>query len=426
MRVANTVELRQDRERLFSRMREINDYAEAQKRDFSAEEQDNWDQATKDIDALDARINRLETLERRPAEEKDEEQRRRSVNQRELMRNPREIVRADDYKPAFRNFLKYGIEGLTPEERQLVGGASVSLTPEMRAMGVSTAAAGGYLVPQDFQRQIEQAMLFYGGMRAVATVIPTSDGADLPYPTSDDTSNTGEILSEGGTASSQDVATGARILKAYMYSSKIVRVSRQLLQDAFFDVEPWLAARLGERIGRITNTHFTAGNGANQPTGIMSAVTTATGRTGDTGTATSVTWDDLIQLEHSVDIAYRKSPGVRFMMNDQTLRDIRRIKDGEGDYLFQTDVRSGVPNTIDGYQYVINNDVPVMAANARSIVFGDLSKYIIRDVQGIQLLRLEELYAAQLQVAFLAFSRHDGLLIDAGTHPAKVFINSAT
>ena len=291
-------------------------------------------------------------------------------------------------------------------------------------MGVATPTGGGYLVPEEFERSIEKALLFFGGMREAATVITTDAGEDLHYPTSNDTTQTGEILGEGSAASEQDVAVGQRVFKAFMYSSRVVRVSLQLMQDSAFDVESWLAGVLGERIGRITNTHYTTGVQPNQPSGIVNDA--IVGRTGAVGQPTSVIWDDLIFLEHAIGIAYRRSPGVRWMMNDSTVREIRRLKDGEGRYLWQPGVGSGAPNSISGYAYIVNNDVAAMAASARSIVFGDLRKYIIRDVRGFQLLRLVERYAEFGQVAFVGFFRTDGALVDAGTNPVQVYANPAT
>ena len=292
---------------------------------------------------------------------------------------------------------------------------------EMRAIGVSNPTGVGMLVPTEFENRILQNMLFYGGMREAATVFTTDTGADLVLPTSDDTANTGELLAEHATATQQDITVGTRTLKAFKYSSKEVRVSIELLQDSRYDIESWLAGILGERIGRITNTHFTTGIGPNQPSGIVGDATT--GVTGATGQATSVTWDDLINLEHSVDRAYRSQTG-RYMFTDNTLSFLRRIKDGEGRYIWMAGGGT-TPASINGYGYVVNSAMSNMAASATSILFGDLRQYRIRDVAGISLLRLNELYATSGQVGFLAFSRHDGALFNAGTNPVQAYVNAS-
>jgi HK97 family phage major capsid protein len=208
-----------------------------------------------------------------------------------------------------------------------------------------------------------------------------------------------------------------------MYTSKLVRVSLQLLQDSAFDMESWLARKLGERIGRAQNAHFTTGTGTAQPEGVQTNATI--GKTGTTGQTTSVTYDDLIDLIHSVDPAYRSSGRARFMLNDATLGAARKLKDSQNRPLWEPSVQVGVPDSLLGYGYTINQDMPVMAADAKSILFGDFfAGYLIRDVRDVQLLRLAERYADYLQVGFLAFSRADGAPQDAAA--IRAYRNSAT
>jgi HK97 family phage major capsid protein len=148
------------------------------------------------------------------------------------------------------------------------------------------------------------------------------------------------------------------------------------------------------------------------------------------GQTTSVIYDDLVDLFHSVDVAHRMSPGCKWMLADSSIKVIKKIKDSTGRPLWQPGVSAGAgagfPDTILDKPYVLNNDIAVMAANAKSILFGDLSKYKIRQVMGFTLLRLVERYAEFGQVGFLAFMRADGNLIDAGSNPVKYYQNSAT
>lgn len=414
--MATILELKEQRSQIWERMKAILDGAETENRNLTAEEDQNWAQANADLNALDQRITRQEQMERRPAKEARDNAILDGGDRPRATATP-------EYAKAFSTFLRAERQGdLDPESRSILRQGFVA----SRAMGTNVPSAGGYLVPEGFVAKIEQALLIYGGMREVATVMSTADGGDLPMPTSDDTTNTGEILAENAAATEQDVTVGARILKAYMYSSKIIRASYQFLQDSGVDVEGWLAARIAERIGRITNTHFTTGTGANQPSGIAGDATT--GVSAATGQTTTVTWDDLISLEHSIDPAYR-ALGCRYMFHDATLQAVRKLKDGEGRYLWQPGQPAGgsiAPNTINGWPYSINQDVAQMAASAISIYFGHLQKYIIRDVRGLSVMRLEERYAEYLQVGFLGFSRHDGVLLDAGTHPVKTYVNSAS
>lgn len=414
------IELKESRAQIWERMKQLVDGSEAENRGLTAEEQSNWDKANADIESLDSRIANQEKLERRPASPAGEG--RQMANLPTGGDKPVSFRAKPEYRTAFYSWMAAETpHDLDPEYRQVLSAGR----REARAMGVNAPTAGGFLVPETLERRIEQALLYYGGMREAATVMRTDSGEDLAMPTSNDTTNVGELLAENTAATEQDVTVGARILKAYMYSSKIIRASYQFLQDPAIDVEGWLADLLAIRIGRITNTHFTTGSGANQPSGIAGDSTQ--GVAAATGQTTSVTWDDLITLEHTIDPAYRTT-GCRFMFRDSTLREIRKLKDGEGRYLWQPGApgAAGAPSTINGYPYTINPDVAAMAASANSIFFGQLSKYHIRDVRGFALLRLQERYAEYLQVAFLGFSRHDGVLLDAGTNPVKYYTNSAS
>ena len=296
---------------------------------------------------------------------------------------------------------------------------------EQRIMTTGNDVSAGYLIPETYYQGIIRNMLEFGGMREAATVFSTPGGNDLVQLVSDDTANVGELLNEGATVTAQDVTVGRRILKAYTFSTKEIIVSRALLQDAQGDIfSDLIAPDMAERLARITNQMFTTGTGANQPTGVVTDA--GTGVSGATGQATTVTGDNLIALQHAVNPAYRNGAGVRWMFHDDTLRIMRQLKDGNGNYLWQPGLTSTAPATILGKPYTINQDVAQMAASAVSILFGDFKKYRIRDVMGLAVLRLDEVYARQFQVAFIGFSRHDGLLINSGTNPIQAYVNAAS
>ncbi|WP_344492035.1 phage major capsid protein [Streptomyces enissocaesilis] len=326
------------------------------------------------------------------------------------------------YSNAWRSWLRDGTQDLSSQERNVLRTGWVD-GKELRAQGVATGAAGGYVVPPEFRAKMVETMKFYGAMRQVSEVITTESGVTLPWPTNDDTGNVGAILAENTQVTEQDVTLGQQDIGAYMYTSKLVRVSLQLLQDSVLDFESWLARKLGERIGRIQNTHFTTGTGTAQPEGVQTNA--VIGKTGGTGQTTSVTYDDLIDLVHSVDPAYRNSGRVQFMWSDGTLGSVRKLKDSQNRPLWQPSVQEGVPDKVLGYDYIVNQDMPAMAANAKSVLFGDFfAGYLIRDVSDIQTLRLAERYADFLQVGFLAFSRADGTPQD--TAAIRAYRNSAT
>ena len=232
----------------------------------------------------------------------------------------------------------------------------------------------------------------------------------------------GAILAENTAASEQDIAFNQITLDAYTYTSKIVRVSYQLLQDSAVDIEDFVGRKMGERVARILNQHFTTGTGTNQPRGIVTAA--ASGKVGASGQTTSITYDDIVDLVHAVDPAYRGR--ARFMLSDSSVKALKKLKATDGSPLWVPGTALREPDTLLGYGYTINQDMPSMAANAKSILFGDLSKYLIRNVKGFTLVRMAEKYAEFLQVGFMGFARYDGDLLDAGANPIKFYQNSAS
>jgi HK97 family phage major capsid protein len=290
-----------------------------------------------------------------------------------------------------------------------------SIRKEYRDMSL-TVGSGGYTVPQGFQAALEQALLTFGGVRQVADVIRTSSGNDLPWPTMNDTSNKGAILAEATTfGSSVDPSFGQVIFKAFKYSSKPIIVSNELLQDSAFDLSAMIGGWLGTRIGRIQNDHFTTGAGTTLPKGLT--VAAVVGKAA--ASMTTFTDLELIDLYHSLDPAYR--PNATFMFHDTVLATIRKFKDvTSGQYLWQPGLQAGVPDRLLGTTYTINQSMSnTYTTGQKLVLFGDFSKYKIRDAAEIRLVRLDELFAQTDQVGFVAFLRSDGNLLDAGTRPVK-------
>jgi HK97 family phage major capsid protein len=289
----------------------------------------------------------------------------------------------------------------------------------------STTTTGGYTVADEAMRELEIALLAYGGMRSVATVMRTATGGPLPIPTTNDTANKGEIIGENTTSNELEMTFGQLVLDAWKYSSKYILASIEFLQDTSINANAFLGNALGTRIARITNDHFTTGTGS-QPNGI---VTASTSSAITTAAAQTITYDNLVDVEHSVDPAYRV--GGRWMMHDSALKVMKKIKvlqysgDTTGTPLWVPGLAAGAPDTILGYPYTINQSMAAMGAGTKSVIFGDLSKYIIRDVRDVTVVRLDELFALLGQVAFLALSRHDGDLLNAGTNPVKHLIQGS-
>jgi HK97 family phage major capsid protein len=387
---------------------------------LDAEQRANWDKAENDLQSLSVDVERLQ---RAGAIGTDLERVDRSSV---IVLDAPETKRTAEaeYEDAFTQWTRWGQNGLNAEQRGLMQARVAAMPQEIRAQGTTTTA-GGYMIPQGFRDVLIETLKYYSGVRDNVTTIQTSSGNLLPWPTMDDTSNVGAILSENTQATQQDLTVGQTQLGAYMYTSKIVLVSLQLLQDAIIDVNQLVPRKLGERLGRIQNQHFTTGTGSSQPTGIGYAPTT--GATGTTGQTLTVIYDDLITLIHSIDYAYRARAGdsAKWMMKDSTLAAVRRLKDTQGHPLWNPTLQAGVPDNLLGYQVITNNDLPTMAASTKSILFGDFrAGYVIRDVLGIQAMRLEERYADYLQVGFLAFMRSDATVQDPSAF--KAYVNSAS
>lgn len=293
---------------------------------------------------------------------------------------------------------------------------------ERRALSVGTANAGGYTVPTGFMTELERTLLAFNGPRQVCRVIRTDSGEQILWPTVDDTSNTGEQLNEAATiGSSVDPTFGQKALDAYKYSSKPILVSEELLEDSAFALANEIASMLGERLGRIQAARFTTGTGSSQPNGIVTASTLGKTAADDV----TITADEIIDLVHSVDPAYRSDPSCGFMFNDAIALAIRKFKSTDNQYIWQPGLQFGVPDRILGYPYAINQQMAsTIAASAKVMLFGAMAKFIIRDVGGIRLYRLEELYRANDQVGFIAFQRADSECIQ--TAAIKHMITAAS
>jgi HK97 family phage major capsid protein len=324
------------------------------------------------------------------------------------------------YHEAFFNWARRGMQALTTQQQTTLQNGWQDLS---NAAGTTTGGAGGYTIPPAFRNKLIEQVNFIANMRAYAEVINTEGGQNLPWPTVDDTANEGAILAENTAVTEQDVVFGTASLDAYVYTSKLVRVSYQLAGDAGFDLETWLARILGTRIGRVQQRHFTVGTGTAQPDGV--ATSAVVGKQGTTGQTTTVIYDDFIDLIDSIDPAYLEGGNVRFMMSQTARKSIRKLKDTQNRPLWEPSLQVGVPDQFLGYPLALNNYMPVPAANAKSILFGDFREaYVIRDVWDIQLMQLRERYAEFLQTAYLAFARSDGTMQNASA--VKAYQNSAT
>jgi HK97 family phage major capsid protein len=417
-------EKRELRAKLFKDMRGILDKADAEKRSMNADEQEKYNKMEADVDALKAEIDAIEADEgRRSKLAAGEAEMRRANNPQGIGRDggaegdggEERGANSKRYGAAFLRYLRGGMENLNGEQREL-------LMAEFRDLGVSTGGAGGYTVPQGFYGQIVEAMKQFGAMLdpALVTMLPTGTGNDLPIPTSNDTAQTGEQLDENTAAADQANTFGQKTLKAWMFSSKTVYCSLQLLQDSAFPIESYLAGLLGRRLGRIMNSKFTTGAGTTTPEGVV--VGSTLGKTGAAGQVATIIYDDIVDLVYSVDPAYRAASS--FMCADTTIKVLRKLKDSQGRPLWEPSLTAGDPDVLFGYPVKSNNDMATPAASAKSLIFGDFKNYFVRLVGQVQMVRIEK-NIDKLQVGFLGYQRADGQLINAGTNPIKHYIHPA-
>jgi HK97 family phage major capsid protein len=311
---------------------------------------------------------------------------------------------------------------------------------------------GGYFIPAGFVYDIETATKFYAPLLDGSTirVMETATGNVLPYPTSNDTNESWTLLSENTqvvdngttpnyptvgvapTANPGNVLAGSISFSAYKGTTGLVRVSLELMQDSAFSLEAFLKEAFATRLGRGYEYYLTQGSGSNAPLGIIPAIAASgatpvvasgsfneDGISGNTG-ANSIGWQDLVNLEHSVDPTYRR--GAKFMLHDLTVASLKTRLDKFGRPFWVPAVKEGMVDTILGYPYVVNQSIAQIGASATTVAFGQFNKFIARKVRDLSIARLDERFADYGQVAYVGFSRIDSRLVDAGTHPLNVLI----
>ncbi|CAG23157.1 phage major capsid protein [Photobacterium profundum] len=414
--------LRESRDKLAKEANALNDKYPADKR-MSAEDGQNLDGILTDIQAIDGDIRREQQVADLALENDVDEG---GVNNALRDKHTKEPNKQSNTAAAMRAYMLGGISALTPEQYQSMTARSPS--DINNAMSTTVPTEGGYTTAPEWIRQVEQAMKAYGGMYDVSTVMRTATGNTINFPTTDATAEEGEIVGQNEPAGTKDTTFGNKTIGSYMYSSKSIAIPWELLQDSFFDIDGYIQDLLGMRIGRITNRHFTVGTGINEPAGIVPGA--ALGKKGKTGQTALVTYEDLVSLEHSVDPAYRNSPGVGYMFHDTTLEALRVIKDKNDRPIFvpgyETGNPGGAPDRILNRPITINQHMAEMAADAKSILFGALNKYRIRLVMDLRLFRMtDSKYTEKAQTGFIGYQRADGALIDVGG-AVKYYQNSAT
>lgn len=406
-------ELREKQARLVSEARERLEAITSDTDEVRSKElEDAHDKAMAEHDRLQGIIDREERLVE--IEKRDEERRAKMRPLRDTSE-----TRAEDLpqggKAEYRSVFAKVVCGVSPsdlsaEERSVLQRGAAAF--ETRDQLTSSVTAGGYTVPTELEAQIIQAMKAWGPLfdDNICTVITTSKGNEMLVPTVDDTENEADALAEGADLledGSGDVEFGQKVLNAYVYATPFIKWSFELDADSLFNMESLLGGMVGERLGRIGNRKLTTGTGQNQPNGVA----TAAGVGVTTALKDAFTFDNILELEHSVDPAYRASPKCRYMFNDKFLLAVRKLKDGNGNYLWQQgDVQKGTPAAFNGRAYSINQHMDEVAANKRIALFGDFSKYYVRKVGSPVIGVLRERFWPKVGIAGLV--RFDGELGD--------------
>jgi HK97 family phage major capsid protein len=300
----------------------------------------------------------------------------------------REWVKTDEYRTAFAKGLRFGTDVLNRDEK--------------RALSVGTDTTGGYLVPDEFERTLLQDLVVPTVVRQRATVLTSVSGdRQIPFVSSHGSASwTGEAKA----FSESDEVFGLKTIGAHKLT-RLVKVSMELMQDSVFDLEAYLRDEFGRSFNAAEDTAFVSGNGAGRPRGFI--VDTTSGVTA--AATTSITADELIDLYHALSIPHRSN--ATFVLADATLKGIRKLKTGDGQYLWVPGLQSGQSDTLLGRPVVVSDDMPAMTTGLKAVAFINFRYYYIVDRAGFYLQLLRELYAANGQVGFVGYKRTDGRLI---------------
>ena len=308
---------------------------------------------------------------------------------------------SDDYRKNFWNAMR----------------SKVPMPGVTNALQIGTDSEGGYLVPDEYERTLVEALEEENIFRQMAKVIKTSSGdRKIPVVAS---KGTASWIDEEGAYPESDDSFGQVSIGAYKLGT-MIKVSEELLNDSVFDLQSYISREFARRIGAKEEEAFFTGDGKGKPLGVLAA--TGGAETGVTAaSATAVTADELMDLYYSLKSPYRKKS--MWVLNDSTIKAIRKLKDNNGQYLWQPSLAAGTPDMILGRPIKTSAYMPAIAAGAKTIAFGDFSYYWIADRQGRSFKRLNELFAATGQVGFLASQRVDGKMILA--EAVKVLVQKA-
>lgn len=449
----NTTELTQERAKLIHEASELVATVDKEQRSLNSDEQ-------KRFDELETNINKL-------ADDIDASEKRakaqwwreglKATNAKTSIQ-PASSNKKDEksQRNAFRAWLKLGYnKPLSAEERAACDAHDIHLGmqnykvssnryllsgfPEQRAMAEgswtlsnSGASTGGALFTyMNIADLLDTALKAYGNLLNTSTIIETPNAFTLPLPTANDTSNSAAIVAENGTLSPVNIGSTATVsFGAYKLATAVV-FSQELLADALFPLESWLAQQLGVRMARGMEGYLATGSGSSQPNGLCTAATNSGITVAGTTASPLLTFDNVIQLMNSIDPAYLQQEGCGFVGHQSVISLLQQIKTTTGEYIWREagpamSSQAARPlGQIYGYPVYMNNSFPAVNAGSGDVLlaFGQLKKYHVRKVNQVEFFSNPYLYSLNGQIVLQAWMRFDANLVDAGTHPIKVIVS---
>jgi HK97 family phage major capsid protein len=409
--------LQEQRAATWEQMKALNEKATTEARKFDGEEERQWAELSKELDAKDARVKELTDLHQRNL---DVEASFRKLNDTPAIPGTAENRGRGSVAEEFRKFAAGRLQdqhGMQAKGYEVKSDGIV----DFRALSKLTAAAGANTVKTTFYDRLMAHLIEVSAiLRAGPTILNTTSGEPMQIPITT-AHSTGALVAEAATIPTSEPTFGQRALGAYKYGA-LIQVSNELLTDTSVDLEGYLSMQAGRAVGNSLGTHLITGTGSSQPSGIVTTATT--GVTGSASVAGAFTADNLIDLFYSVISPYRDSPNAAWLVRDATMASIRKFKDSTGQYLFQPSLVLGTPDTLIGKPIYTDPNVAAVALSAASVVFGDISQYVVRLVNGVRFERSDDFAFNTDLVTFRVLVRGDGILADQ-TGSVKKFVGNA-
>ena len=378
----------EERARAWGEAKSLLDHAASEGRDLTATEQETYDRINADLDERTAVIERLQ---------KDMDREVRALE----IRVP-EAPKSSTDEDTLRSLVRGEIRSATFERRQMT----------------KTADAG--IVPQGFYAVMQEQLRYtgpWGNDEVGYTILTTASGEDIKVPTQAGFSSA-TATAEAAAFAASNPTTSSLTLRAHKFGT-LLTVSRELLEDSGINLVEFLGRQAGNAVGNIVNTKLAIGTGTLEPNGIVNA--SAQGKVGGTNVGGAFTADDLIDLVHSVDSQYAANRA-GFQMRRATLATLRRLKDGEGRFIY--DPTQGTQALVLGYPVFENPHVAAVGTSAKSVVFGSMPYYHVRQVGGVEIARSDDAFFTSDLVAFRVSIRIDGNLSQADS--VKHFVGGAS